>query len=239
MGGIWWIYGIGLKGADAEWKPVPGRTVIQDVELLHEAGVLEHAARRFRSGASSRAKADASPSSSTTRAGSSSTSPAAEFGQAEASAGVFLEEEDVSQPASSTSTNVYEIGGEALPEALGDELDQIAFWHKPHYTLVEVAPFVPLRDRARSGADDPRDRHRPASASTCTWSATSARCASRRPTSASARRSCSCAVLAAPPARPVRRRATCSRKALPPADPWASTCRSWRCWSLAIVFGAL
>ena len=41
MGGIWWIYGIGLKGDAAEWKPVYGRTVIQQVELLHEAGVLD------------------------------------------------------------------------------------------------------------------------------------------------------------------------------------------------------
>ena len=42
---------------------------------------------------------------------------------------------------------------------LGDELDLIAFWHKPHYTLVEVAPFEPLRDRTGSGADATRDRH--------------------------------------------------------------------------------
>ena len=41
MGGIWWIYGIGLKGAAPEWKEVPGKTVIQEVDLLHEAGVLE------------------------------------------------------------------------------------------------------------------------------------------------------------------------------------------------------
>ena len=40
---------------------------------------------------------------------------------------------------------MFEIGGEAYPKPFGDELDQIAFWHKPYYTLVEVAPFEPLR----------------------------------------------------------------------------------------------
>src|ERR1044072_5226786 len=41
MGGIWWIYGIGLKGDAAEWKAVPCRTVIQNVQVLNEAGVLD------------------------------------------------------------------------------------------------------------------------------------------------------------------------------------------------------
>ena len=41
MGGIWWIYGIGYKGAAPEWKEVPGKTVIQEVDLLFEAGLLD------------------------------------------------------------------------------------------------------------------------------------------------------------------------------------------------------
>src|SRR6187549_2819321 len=41
MGGIWWIYGIGLKGDAPEWKAVTGKTVIQNVELLHQSEVLE------------------------------------------------------------------------------------------------------------------------------------------------------------------------------------------------------
>ena len=32
MGGIWWIYGIGLKGPEPSWEAIPGRTVIQDTE---------------------------------------------------------------------------------------------------------------------------------------------------------------------------------------------------------------
>ena len=41
MGGVWWIYGIGLKGDVPEWKQVPGQTVIQEVDLLYQAGVLD------------------------------------------------------------------------------------------------------------------------------------------------------------------------------------------------------
>jgi hypothetical protein len=145
MAGIWWIYGIGLKGAVPEWEAVPGRTVIQEVELLHEAGVIQEpldltgvddsvaASEALESqlkGEGWRRVADSAP----------------EFGQAEAAAGVFLEEEDVFAPGEFDVTAVFEIGGEAYPKPLGDELDQIAFWHHPYFTLVEVAPFVPLRE---------------------------------------------------------------------------------------------
>ncbi|MEZ5251797.1 MAG: hypothetical protein R2713_22095 [Ilumatobacteraceae bacterium] len=41
MGAIWWIYGIGLKGPEPSWDPVPGRTVIQAPEALLTAEVLD------------------------------------------------------------------------------------------------------------------------------------------------------------------------------------------------------
>ena len=63
--------------------------------------------------------------------GPASTSRPREFGQAEAAAGVFLDGEDVFKAGEFDVTNVYEIGGEAYPKPLGDELDLIAFWHKP------------------------------------------------------------------------------------------------------------
>ncbi len=41
---------------------------------------------------------------------------------------------------------MFEIGGEAYPKIFGqDALDQIAFFHKPYYTVVEVSPYIPLR----------------------------------------------------------------------------------------------
>jgi hypothetical protein len=145
MGGVWWMYGIGLKGAAAEWKPVEGRTVIQEIDLLHQAGALD-APIDF-TAADDSVKAAAALDTQLTGEGWRKVADSApEFGQAEAAAGVFLEEEGAFAIGQFDVTAVYEIGGEAYPKPLGKELDQIAFWHHPYYTLVEVAPFVPLRD---------------------------------------------------------------------------------------------
>jgi hypothetical protein len=144
MGGVWWMYGIGLKGAAAEWKQVPGRTVIQEVDLLHEVGVLD-APIDFTEKDDSVAAAQALGEQLDAEGWRKVAESAPEFGQAEAAAGVFLEEEGALAPGEFDVTNIYEVGGEAYPKPLGDELDQIAFWHKPYYTLVEVAPFEPLR----------------------------------------------------------------------------------------------
>lgn len=147
MGSIWWIYGIGYKGAAPEWKEVPGNTVIQEVDLLHTAGVLDD---RFPFTAE-----DDSVEASTALAARLDdegwrrvAESAPEFGQAEASATVFLEEEEAFAAGEFDVTAVYEIGGEAYPKPLGDSLDQLAFWHHPYYTLVEVAPYQPVRIEA-------------------------------------------------------------------------------------------
>ena len=145
MGGIWWMYGIGYKGAAAEWKQVPGRTVIQEVDLLHEAGVLDRPID-FTEDDDSVAAARALQQQLGDEGWRRVDESAPQFGQAEAAAGVFLEEEGALDPGEFDVTNVYEIGGEARPLIFGqDELDQIAFWHKPYYSLVEVAPYEPLR----------------------------------------------------------------------------------------------
>jgi hypothetical protein len=145
MGGIWWIYGIGLKGAAPEWKQVPGRTVIQEIDLLHEAGVLDRPID-FTESDDSVAAAASLQEQLDTEGWRRVAESAPEFGQAEAAAGVFLDEEGAFSAGEFDVTNVYEIGGEAYPKLFGrSELDQIAFWHHPYYTLVEVAPYVPLR----------------------------------------------------------------------------------------------
>ena len=148
MGMVWWMYGIGLKGDVPEWKEIPGRTVIQEADLLPQAGVLDNPIAigdddtPVDVAAMVAAQLDAQ---GWTRVGES----APEFGQAEASAGVFLEEEGAFGPGEFDVTNVYEIDPpheSAFPK-LGPngEFDQIAFFHKPYYTLVEVAPFEELR----------------------------------------------------------------------------------------------
>jgi hypothetical protein len=149
MGAIWWMYGIGLKGDDASWKQVEGRTVIQEVDLLHQAGVLDEPID-VSSDASSSAAAASLGAQLRSEGWSQVEQAAPEFGQATASAGVFLEEEGALSPGEFAVTAVYEIDppDESAYPKLGPngEFDQIAFFHKPYYTLVEVAPYVPLRD---------------------------------------------------------------------------------------------
>jgi hypothetical protein len=150
MGMVWWIYGIGLKGDVPEWKQIPGQTVIQEVDLLHQAGVLD---RPIEVDASDPVSAAAAVKSQLETQGWDQVDESApEFGQAQASASMFLEEEGALGPGEFAVTAMYEVDPpheSAFPK-LGPngEFDQIAFFHKPYYTLVEVAPFVELRDEA-------------------------------------------------------------------------------------------
>lgn len=149
MGFVWWMYGIGLKGDVPEWKQVQGRTVIQQVDLLYQAGVLDDpvdVTSDSDPAVASEAVADQLDEQGWIRVGES----APEFGQAEASAGVFLEEEGAFGPGEFAVVAVFEVDppAESAYPKLGPngELDQVAFFHKPYYTLVEVAPYQPLLD---------------------------------------------------------------------------------------------
>lgn len=148
MGSVWWMYGIGLKGDVPEWKQIPGRTVIQEVDLLFQAGVLDQPIQVDAD--SEPADASAAVKSQLEDQGWDQVAESApEFGQAEASAGVFLEEEGAMGPGEFEVMAVYEVDPpeESAYPKLGPngEFDQIAFFHKPYYTLVEVAPFHELR----------------------------------------------------------------------------------------------
>lgn len=148
MGAVWWIYGIGLKGDAAAWKQVEGRTVIQDVRLLHEAGVLDE---QIPGAADSADPAtDASAVAETLEGqGWKHVDPSApEYGQAQSAAEVFLIDEEAFAAGEYAVTAVYEVDPpheSAYPKIFGrDELDFLAFFHKPYYTLVEVAPYQPV-----------------------------------------------------------------------------------------------
>ncbi len=147
MGMVWWIYGIGLKGDVPEWKQIPGQTVIQEVDLLHQAGVLDDPVEIDSSDPAAAAAVVKAELESQGWVQVAESAP--EFGQAEASAGVFLEEEGALVPGDFEVTAVYEVDppDESAYPKLGPngEFDQIAFFHKPYYTLVEVAPYVELR----------------------------------------------------------------------------------------------
>jgi hypothetical protein len=149
MGAVWWMYGIGLKGDVPEWKQVEGRTVIQQADLLYQAGVLD-APVDVGDTADAAETADVVKAQLEAQGWNQVADSAPEFGQAEASAGVFLEEEGALGPGEFDVTAVYEVDPpheSAFPK-LGPngEFDQIAFFHKPYYTVVEVAPYEELRE---------------------------------------------------------------------------------------------
>lgn len=147
MGAIWWMYGIGLQGDLPSWQAVEGRTVIQEVDLLNQAGVLDDQIDVDETTdpiVASAAVADQLDAQGWAVVEQSD--PA--FGQAQASAGVFLEEEGAFGAGEFEVTAIYEVDppDESAWPKLGPngEFDQIAFFHKSYYTLVEVAPYVPL-----------------------------------------------------------------------------------------------
>lgn len=166
MGGVWWMYGIGLKGDEPSWQQVPGATVIQEVDLLYQAGVLDEPIP-FTEDDDAAEAAAAVRDQLDSQGWSVVEASAPEYGQAEASATVFLEEEGALAPGEFQVTNVYEVDPphESAWPKLGPngEFDQLAFFHKPYYTLVEVAPLVELREepgRAPIAPEIDQDRQR-------------------------------------------------------------------------------
>lgn len=149
MGSVWWIYGIGLQGDFASWQQVPGSTVIQEVDLLYQAGVVEEPLGVTAEDDPVMASA-AVDEALRNQGWSLVESSAPEFGQAEAAATVFLDEEGAFAPGEFQVTNVWEINppSESAWPKFGPngEFDQLAFFKAPYYTLVEVAPLQPLRD---------------------------------------------------------------------------------------------
>jgi hypothetical protein len=143
MGMVWWIYGIGLKGEDPNWAAVPGQTVLQDTDALVAAGVLDtrpvvpddstfpEEAEIVRDALVDQGFTVLEESDPT-------------FGQAQAAASVFIEEEGAFGPGEYEVVEIFDIGGDRYPK-INESLDFLAFRHEPHYVVAEVAPLVPVR----------------------------------------------------------------------------------------------
>ncbi len=143
MGMVWWIYGIGLIGKAPAWDGVPGETVLQDVPALRSAGLVE-GDLGVPDDASPRETADA-VGQYLVDDGFVALDPAdPAFGQAQAAADEFLVEEEAFGPGGFVITEVYDIGGEDYPK-INDTFDFFAFWHTPHYVVVEASPLVAVR----------------------------------------------------------------------------------------------
>ena len=113
LASVWWIYGIGLKGADPTWKPVEvivGDTANANNEIAHNLDGWEKL-----------------PTDDPGR------------GQAVASADEILTKESkvFTSPTDYVVLDVYTTGGGTYPNWF------FKFRHDPHYSLVQVQPVKP------------------------------------------------------------------------------------------------
>lgn len=143
MGAAWVIYGIGLKGPEPSWKPVPGRTVLQDPQALVRAEVLETPVT-VPEGATPPEIAEIIKQQFQGEGWEPLAESDSAFGQAASEAGVLIEETEAFKAGEYKIVNVFDVGGDRFPK-INDSLDFLAFFHKPHHVAVEVAPLVPTR----------------------------------------------------------------------------------------------
>jgi hypothetical protein len=143
MGAVWWTFGIGLKGEEASWKAMQSTAILQNGDAFREVGLLNEplgitADTSFLDQASK--IGDALQTQGWRVVGESESA----FGQS-ASAGGFVIEQDGSFAAGEyKAIRVFDKGGERYPK-IGNSIDFLAFLHKPHYIVVEIAPLVPQR----------------------------------------------------------------------------------------------
>jgi len=126
MGAVWVIYGIGLKGADPTWKPV---AVINQPEalatnpIIEGDGFLQSAEQHSVNGWAMLAEDDP------------------ERGQAVAASDDILQNQAQTFKAGEYITvAVFDKGGSRFP--MIGSFDLFAFFHRPHYALVQVQPVV-------------------------------------------------------------------------------------------------
>ena len=148
MGLTWWIYGIGLKGPEPSWAAVPGQTIIQDVPALRSAGALETLPPDYQDAEIGELHELVEEQFFEDGYVKIETDNPA-YGQAAAAASEFLESDGALAAGQYEITEVFDIGGERYPLLLNNEsLDFAAFFHKAHYTVVEVSPLIPVRTEA-------------------------------------------------------------------------------------------
>ena len=144
MGVIWMTYGIGLKGNEPSWKPAQPFTVVRDAALLPQAEVLVNSVK-IPEGASPVEAAAAGAKALQEENWKVLPIEDKGRGQSIAAADEIIQvEAELYAGGEYQAVAVYDRGGERYPK-IGDELDFFAFFHKPHYAIVEIAALVPQR----------------------------------------------------------------------------------------------
>lgn len=142
MGGIWWIYGIGLTGRAPAWMPGEPTTIVRSPDLLDDAEIMLTPMK-----SSGDAVGDAQSASIALQSEGwlllEESDP--RRGQAVAASDALIQNEaEEFALGEYVSVAVYDKGGERWPK-INESLDFVAFFHEPHYSIVEVAPIVPQR----------------------------------------------------------------------------------------------
>jgi hypothetical protein len=140
---VWVIYGIGLKGPEPKWKPNEPITIVRDGALLDRAEVLETSVNI--DGLDAEAAAQKVQDTLVEDGWTLLDEADPARGKAVAASDEILQIEAEEFAAGEyQSVAVYDKGGERYPK-IGESLDFFAFKHKPHYSIVEVAPLIPQR----------------------------------------------------------------------------------------------
>jgi hypothetical protein len=144
MGATWWSYGKGLLGPDASWSPISGRTVLT-ADTIGNSGALD-APVVVDGSADPTTTASAIDGQFVKEGWKKLESSVPSYQQAGAAASVMIESSGALANGEFQVVNVFDKGGQRSPQLFDGKLDFLAFFHKPHYSVVEVAPLVKQRD---------------------------------------------------------------------------------------------
>jgi hypothetical protein len=159
MGATWWSYGKGLLGPDASWQPISGRTVLT-TSTITESGALDEPVKV--DNADPDTAAGVIDERFVTEGWKKLESSVPSYQQAGAAASTLLEESGAMKNGEFQVINVFDKGGQRSPQLFKGKVDFLAFFHKPHYSVVEVAPLVKQRDEpGRAPAKPEIDKTRP------------------------------------------------------------------------------
>jgi hypothetical protein len=145
LGAVWWSYGKGLLGPDASWAPISGRTILQTPAAINDSGALD--APVIVDPNAPPAEVAEAVDAQFVKDGWNKLDPSLpSYQQAGAAASTLSEEGGALAAGEFQVINVFDKGGQRSPQLLDGKLDFLAFFHKPHYAIVELAPLVKQRD---------------------------------------------------------------------------------------------
>lgn len=160
MGAIWWAYGIGLQGRQPTWKPAEPITIIRDAKYFTDARLVDSIMLDDSATATQAAATAAEALESADWEKLPESDPGR--GQAIAAADDIIQNKAQELAVGEyQAVSVFTRGGERWPK-INDSLDFFAFFHKPHYAVVEIALIKPqLSEPGRAPATPVIDSTQP------------------------------------------------------------------------------